>query len=399
MADKPECVKALLLAGADVNKTSALHDDIHEPGYVGDYIQSHPNSLNKEDMKMGGTPLHWACSRPVIEALVNMNCHINAFNFDRKTALHVMVIRNRFECVVALLSHGADGNIGDADGNRPIHLAVKHGSIAIIQCLIIFGVDLNVLNNSNHTPRHLITKEQEPKILYYLHAVGAERCAPGTPFCTEGCICGGAYDGIPPPPVIGATNRDVLNQMLDVAGMEVASKKYKSNMPKKGRLLCMDGGGIRGLVLAEMLLEIENILQKPIKDCFDWLAGTSTGGILTLAIATGKTIKECLCMYFRIKQHTFVGSRPYESEPLENVLKETFGPESVMADISHPKIMITGVLADRRPAELHLFRNYESPSEILQVQHDSPYELPLPPAEQYIWQVGRATGAAPTYFR
>ncbi|XP_064215860.1 85/88 kDa calcium-independent phospholipase A2 isoform X2 [Tribolium castaneum] len=399
-ADKPDCVRALLLAGADVNKTSGLIDDNVLPGYVGDYLQSHPNSLHKEDMKMGGTPLHWACSREVIEALVDMNCHIDSLNFDKKTALHIMVMRNRLECVVALLSRQADANIGDAEGNRPIHLAVKQGNISIIQCLIIFGVDLNILNNAGHSPRHVITKEQEPKILYYLHAVGAQRCPPGTPYCTDGCVHGGTFDGVPPPPVIGPTNRDVLNQMLDVAAMEIASKKHKDGkMPKNGRLLCMDGGGIRGLVLVEMLLEIENVLQKPVSHCFDWIAGTSTGGILALGIASGKTMKECLCLYFRIKELTFVGIRPYASEPLENVLKETFGAETVMADITHPKVMVTGVLADRKPVELHLFRNYQSPSDILQVEHNSPYELPPPPEEQYVWQVGRATGAAPTYFR
>lgn len=52
----------------------------------------------------------------------------------------------------------------------------------------------------------------------------------------------------------------------------------------RGRLLCMDGGGIRGLVLVQMLLEIERIAETPIHHMFDWVAGTSTGGILALAL-------------------------------------------------------------------------------------------------------------------
>lgn len=122
-----------------------------------------------------------------------------------------------------------------------------------------------------------------PKILYYLHAVGARRCRADMKGCTDGCVQHGTFDGVPPPKVIGPTNRDVLNQMLAVAGMEVAAKKHKrGEFPKKGRLLSLDGGGIRGLVLVQMLLQLETVFQKPVNTLFDWLAGTSTGGILAL---------------------------------------------------------------------------------------------------------------------
>lgn len=402
LADKPDCVTALLLAGADCNisATKACSGESDgPPGYVGDYLQTHPNTLYQQDMKFGGTPLHWSYSRPVIEALVDMNCNINALNFDNRTALHIMVLRKRLECVVTLLSRQADADLGDNDGNRPIHLAIKEENIPIIHALIIFGANLDVLNNEGVSPRHMITKDQEPKLLYYLHAVGAKRCSPDMQNCTDGCKFGGTYDGIPPPKVIGPTNRDMLNDILAVAGMEASTQTFRNGIPKKGRLLCLDGGGIRGLILIQMLLELERVVGVPIHHCFDWIAGTSTGGILALGLASGKSMKECLCLYFRMKELTFVGMRPYSSEPLENILKESFGEETVMADIKYPKLLITGVLADRKPVELHLFRNYQSPNDILGIKHDSPYELPSPPEEQLLWHVGRATGAAPTYFR
>lgn len=40
----------------------------------------------------------------------------------------------------------------------------------------------------------------------------------------------------------------------------------------------MDGGGIRGLILVVTLMELEKAVGKPIIQCFDWIAGTSTGG-------------------------------------------------------------------------------------------------------------------------
>lgn len=53
------------------------------------------------------------------------------------------------------------------------------------------------------------------------------------------------------------------------------------------QVLSLDGGGIRGLVLIQILLAVEEAVGRPIKECFDWIAGTSTGGILALAITYG----------------------------------------------------------------------------------------------------------------
>lgn len=55
-----------------------------------------------------------------------------------------------------------------------------------------------------------------------------------------------------------------------------------------GRILCLDGGGIRGLILIQMLEALELYLGGPVINYFDWIAGTSTGGILSLAIASGR---------------------------------------------------------------------------------------------------------------
>lgn len=169
------------------------------------------------------------------------------------------------------------------------------------------------------------------------------------------------------------TEDDKTNEEMDgveetdgepAEGEDAESGEKKPELGR-GRLLCMDGGGIRGLVLAQMLLEIERIAQTPIHHLFDWVAGTSTGGILALELGAGKSMKQCMCMYLRMKEQAFVGSRPYPSDNLESLLKETLGPNTVMTDIKHPKLMITGVMADRKPVDLHLFRNYKSASDIL----------------------------------
>ncbi len=51
------------------------------------------------------------------------------------------------------------------------------------------------------------------------------------------------------------------------------------------RILSIDGGGIRGIMPAVILGEIERITGQPISSLFDLVAGTSTGGILALGLA------------------------------------------------------------------------------------------------------------------
>lgn len=132
-----------------------------------------------------------------------------------------------------------------------------------------------------------------------------------------------------------------------------------------------------------------------------------------MALSCGKSLRECQRLYFRLKEQAFVGMRPYPSETLENMLKEYLGAETVMADIKRPKLCILAVLADRKPVDLHIFRNYQSAQEILD-EHNGTLSPraeagdqvsvvslppPPPPAEQLVWQAARASGAAPSYFR
>ncbi len=51
------------------------------------------------------------------------------------------------------------------------------------------------------------------------------------------------------------------------------------------RVLAIDGGGIRGIVPAKLLAEIEARTGKPISQSFDLVCGTSTGGIIALGLS------------------------------------------------------------------------------------------------------------------
>lgn len=55
---------------------------------------------------------------------------------------------------------------------------------------------------------------------------------------------------------------------------------------KSIKVLSIDGGGIRGIIPAVILSELQKRLGKDLYNAFDLIAGTSTGGIIALGIGT-----------------------------------------------------------------------------------------------------------------
>ncbi|KAF2368937.1 Patatin-like phospholipase domain [Trinorchestia longiramus] len=425
-ADKPDCVTALLAAGVDVNvagtqdQSLAIHTAMAADSALcaRQILELHPNMLHVQDMKLGGTPLHWAKSKRMINALVELKCHLDAKNFDGRTALHLMTAHDRLGCVIALLSHGARPDVADKDGNTALHLAC---SVPVLHALIVFGTPLNRQNSLKETARHRVANSTYPgkaQMLHALYAVGAARCLQHHSSCCSGCSPVGSYNGVPPEAVgdSRARLRSPYDAFLDDIMCGMANSEEQAD-GVDARLLCLDGGGIRGLVLIVLLRAVQRHTSGvPVKRLFDWIAGTSTGAILALALALDKTPEYALGLYFRLKDSVFQGSRPYPEGPLEDVLKRELGETTVMADITGVKVVVTGVLADRYPADLHLFRNYEGGEELLR-RHQP---LPSPPnvvavsptsggprafvptqsaSQQRVWEAARASGAAPSYFR
>ena len=71
---------------------------------------------------------------------------------------------------------------------------------------------------------------------------------------------------------------------------------------RKIRILSIDGGGIRGIIPAKFLAELENELanrgiNKHLYQHFDLICGTSTGALLAIGVALGVPSKELLGFY------------------------------------------------------------------------------------------------------
>ncbi|KAH7931489.1 hypothetical protein HPB49_025702 [Dermacentor silvarum] len=407
LTDKPECVRELLKEGADVNSASVNLADRNNSTCLGrDNVEQNVHNFQLEDMKHGGTPLHWAKTTQCLETMIDLGCDLDAKNFQGNTALHIMVARGRLSCVISLLSHGANVNAIGSDGDSPLHVAVR-SDVSLIHALIVFGADVNQRNQKGETARHLAAVSKLSKkdaVLYTLHAVGAQRCEQERG-CSDGCNPTGTFDGAPPDKPDFLRTARLYDELMGASIVREAvqrrlQERREGRQQPRSRVLCLDGGGIRGLIIIQMLVALEAIIGQSILDCFDWAAGTSTGGVLALLLARGKTPRQCLQLYFSLKDKVFTGTRPHDADSLEKFLQRELGEDTVMTDIKHPKLMITGVLADRHPAALHLFRNYDSPKKILGVAEDeSEFPSCTPPHEQLVWRAARASGAAPTYFR
>ncbi|KAL2087036.1 hypothetical protein ACEWY4_018095 [Coilia grayii] len=402
---RAEAVKTLLVGGAKCDVVGGNCYPIHtamkysQKGCAEAILTTDPAQLQAEDPVYGGTPLHWTKTSEMARMLLDKDCDVNYLSKTGESPLHIMTKRDRFEAAMVLLTHGGDPNIRGPDGNTALHLAMKLDHMGLIKALIVFGADVEIHNDLGETPGLIAARSSKGSnrkiLLDMLCSVGAERCHPPA----ADLLSPNRRAGTP-----GIGFEDIIHvsaAMTAMGGGRAEVDGIQSGSRKLDRLLCLDGGGIKGLVLIQMLIALEREAGRPIRELFDWVAGTSTGGILALAVIHGKSMQYLRCLYFRMKEQVFKGSRPYESAPLEDFLKKEFGEDTKMTDVKHPRVMVTSVLADRHPGELHIFRNYNPPA----LQRDPPYAStatfkPLTiPEEQLVWRAARSSGAAPTYFR
>lgn len=75
------------------------------------------------------------------------------------------------------------------------------------------------------------------------------------------------------------------------------------------RILSFDGGGIRGVVSATMLAVIEKMINQPLNQYFQLIAGTSTGSIIAAGVASDRSGLEMVDVYQKKGSRIF----PYKS--------------------------------------------------------------------------------------
>lgn len=177
-------------------------------------------------------------------------------------------------------------------------------------------------------------------------------------------------------------------------------------MKKSVNVLSIDGGGIRGVLPAQILTYVEEklteIYGKPTKlsDHFDLIAGTSTGGILASIYCFpdkhGKpkySAEEALNLYMenggKIFKRQFrwiytlvgiIGPR-YNVKNTENIFKKYFGEVRIKESTSH--LMVPSI--DNLNRNIYFFKSYKG-------ETNEAHNL-------LFYDAVRATSAAPSYFK
>ena len=167
-------------------------------------------------------------------------------------------------------------------------------------------------------------------------------------------------------------------------------------------ILSIDGGGIRGIIPGQILVEIEDSFGIEVAKEFDLIAGTSTGGILACAHLLPNptnskkrkfTAQEVVDLYFergdeifdipffhKVKTAGGLLDEKYPEDGIEDALDDYFG-DVWLKDLLKP-CLVTAYDIRRRKG--HFFGQHKA-------KKDPDYNFKAK-------DVARATSAAPTYF-
>ena len=170
------------------------------------------------------------------------------------------------------------------------------------------------------------------------------------------------------------------------------------------KILSIDGGGIRGIIPVTILSEIEKRTGKQIYELFDFIAGTSTGGLLTLFLnknnpAPAAALSE---LYLKHGQDIFP-PKPVRKTNLCTMLKDKL--KNTLEDyLSGPKYSVGGINqilkflvkneTYKETIKPCLITSYETENNkaVFFTNYTERYQNTL------IRDIARATSAAPTYF-
>lgn len=179
--------------------------------------------------------------------------------------------------------------------------------------------------------------------------------------------------------------------------------------PKEQRkLLALDGGGIRGLIAVEALAAVEKYFRDlrgrddlRLADEFNYVAGTSTGAIIATCVSLGMSVAQIRQFYLDSGREMFDKNRllarfrsKFDDDRLAGQLKQVIGEDTTLGSDRLRTLLLVVMRNATTDSPWPLSNNpramYNSPERKAQ---GKAVNLDLP-----LWQLVRASTAAPTYF-
>ncbi|MGH3563499.1 MAG: patatin-like phospholipase family protein [Mycobacterium sp.] len=182
---------------------------------------------------------------------------------------------------------------------------------------------------------------------------------------------------------------------------------YRDRMTSPGpkKLLALDGGGIRGVITLEVLLRLESLLAEQLGaghefvlgDYFDYIAGTSTGAVIAAGLAKGLRVEQILDVYVARGQEMFDHASlrrryryRYGSQRLRELLRRMLGEDTTLGSDDLKTLLLIVVRNATTDSPWPLSNN---PNALFNDPTQADNNLAIP-----LWQLVRASTAAPTYF-
>jgi len=161
-------------------------------------------------------------------------------------------------------------------------------------------------------------------------------------------------------------------------------------------VLSLDGGGLKGVFPAAVLANLERDLGVPIRDYFDLIVGTSTGGLIAIGLGLGLSPARMLEFYTESGPHIFpqgslkrallnarqMVSTKLDPEPLYEAMRTIYGKDAKLGQSSKRLVLTSFDLNRNVPV---LLKTSHAPN----LKRD---------CKLFAWQVVAATSAAPTFF-
>lgn len=156
------------------------------------------------------------------------------------------------------------------------------------------------------------------------------------------------------------------------------------------RVLSIDGGGIRGIIPAMVLAELEARTGRPAAELFDLVAGTSTGGIIACALGTGRPATDIVRLYLDEGPEIFRRSVVRRLTTADGLLDERYDDDALEAALD-AYLGATTLGASRVDLLITAYDLHARATVFFKSWREEWRHVPMRDA-------ARATAAAPTYF-